>query len=276
MRLRVAAQMPAGDPGVAQGVGHAVPVPGGAVQDPGLVEVGEGLAGAGRALVGHADLVEGLGLARAGRPATGRSPRLPRPGGSAASCRPVCWLTALSSSDACAIRAGSARSRAACRARVWAAIASSQYALISRKSASTWVRSAHLRFHSCRPACWAACRMLRHSASSQAAASSCVPSAGPTAAGDRDRHPAPERVQHPVGPVGGVQVVVEQPADGLPLRGLGIVARGAHGRVAADEVVEPELAVRGRGQQVMIQQGGEGLLRLGEGGSRPARPRPAG
>ena len=37
--------------------------------------------------------------------------------------------------------------------------------------------------------------------------------------------------------------------------------RGAHGRVPADQVVETELAGRGRYQQVMIEQGGEGFFR---------------
>ena len=48
--------------------------------------------------------------------------------------------------------------------------------------------------------------------------------------------------------------------------------RPAHGRIAADEVMEAELAGRGPGQQVVIEQGGEGLLRFGEGAS-PQRGR---
>ncbi len=90
---------------------------------------------------------------------------------------------------------------------------------------------------------------------------------------DRYRHPAPERVQQPVGLVGGVQVVVEEPADRLPLHGRRVVSRGAHGRVSADEVVEPELAARGRGQQVMVEQDADGLLRLGEGAAAQGRRR---
>ncbi len=110
--------------------------------------------------------------------------------------------------------------------------------------------------------------------------------------GNRHRHPAPERMKHPVSLVGRVQVVVKEPGDGLPLLRLGVITRGAHGRVSADEVVETELAGWGPGQQVMIEQGGEGLLGLGEGaaaqgrrsvqadrqrtGSRPAAGRTAG
>jgi hypothetical protein len=82
--------------------------------------------------------------------------------------------------------------------------------------------------------------------------------------GHRRGCPAPERVQDLVRLVSGVQVVIQQPADGLPLLGLGIIARRAHGRVPADEVVEMELAVRGPGQQMVIEQGGEGFFRLGQ------------
>ena len=48
---------------MAQRIGHAALVRGGGVQDPCFVEIGEGLAGTGRALVGQAYLVEGFGLA---------------------------------------------------------------------------------------------------------------------------------------------------------------------------------------------------------------------
>ncbi len=90
--------------------------------------------------------------------------------------------------------------------------------------------------------------MLRHSDSSQPAASSWVLSAGLPAGiwAGWHRHPAAERVQDPVSLVGGVQVVVKEPADGLPLLGLGVLARGAHGRVSADEVVEAELLAGAR------------------------------
>ena len=69
--------------------------------------------------------------------------------------------------------------------------------------------------------------------------------------GDRQRHPAPERVQHPVGLIGCVQVVVKEPADGLPLLRPGVLMGGTRGRVSADEVVETELASCGPGQQVI-------------------------
>ena len=46
-----------------QRIGHAVLVRGVAVQSPRFVEIGEGLMGASRTLVGHADLVEGFGFA---------------------------------------------------------------------------------------------------------------------------------------------------------------------------------------------------------------------
>ena len=90
-------------------------------------------------------------------------------------------------------------------------------------------------------------------------------------AGDRYRHPAPERVQHPVGRVGAVQVVVEQPADRLPARRRWVVTLGAHGRVPADQVVEHELAARGRGQQMMVHLRVDGFLGLGERGAAQRR-----
>src|SRR5215831_12217514 len=61
--LGVAPQMPAGDAGMAQRVGHAVLVRGGEVQNPRFIEISECLTGTGRALVGQAYLVERLGLA---------------------------------------------------------------------------------------------------------------------------------------------------------------------------------------------------------------------
>src|SRR5208283_3368930 len=61
--LAVTAQMPAGDTGMAQGIGHAARVRGGLVQNPGFGEIGERLTGTGCALVCQAYLVEGLGLA---------------------------------------------------------------------------------------------------------------------------------------------------------------------------------------------------------------------
>jgi len=82
--------------------------------------------------------------------------------------------------------------------------------------------------------------------------------------GDLHGRPAPQRVQDPVGLIGCVQVVVKEPAHGLPLLSLGVITRGARGRIAADEVVEAELAIGGPGQQVTIEQGDEGLLRLGD------------
>ena len=75
--------------------------------------------------------------------------------------------------------------------------------------------------------------------------------------------PAPERAQYAVGLVGRVQVVVEQPAHGLPPLGGRVVPRGQRDRVAVDEVVEPERSAGGQGQQVMVEQGAERLLRLG-------------
>ena len=76
-------------------------------------------------------------------------------------------------------------------------------------------------------------------------------------AGDRDRHPAPERVKFPVGQVGGVQVVVEEPPDRLPPHGRWLVPLGAHGRVAADEVMEHNWPPGAAGQQVMVKQGAD-------------------
>jgi hypothetical protein len=59
----VTPELPAGNPGVTQRIGHAVLVPGLVVDDPCFVEIGEGLTGTGGPLVGHAYLVEGFGLA---------------------------------------------------------------------------------------------------------------------------------------------------------------------------------------------------------------------
>ena len=110
--------------------------------------------------------------------------------------------------------------------------------------------------------------MLRHSDSSQPAASSRVPRAGLPpgnwAGGAEARRRSGCR-NLPVGQVGGVQVVVEEPAYGLPLPGPGAIFRGARGRIAVDEVMEAELSAGDLGQQVIIQQGDERLLRLGEG-----------
>ncbi len=71
-------------------------------------------------------------------------------------------------------------------------------------------------------------------------------------------------MKDPVGLIGCVQVVVKEPADGLPLLSLGVITCGAHGRITADEVVEAELTVGGPGQQVTIEQRDERLLRLGD------------
>ena len=61
--LGVTAQMPAGDTGMAQGIGHAARVRGGAVQNPCFLKIGERLTGTGGALVSQAYLVQGPGLA---------------------------------------------------------------------------------------------------------------------------------------------------------------------------------------------------------------------
>ena len=68
-------------------------------------------------------------------------------------------------------------------------------------------------------------------------------------------------MQQPVGPVGRVQVVVEQPGHRLLLLGFVVLSPGPPGRVAADQVVQPVLAVGGLGQQVTVEQHPEGLLR---------------
>ena len=70
------------------------------------------------------------------------------------------------------------------------------------------------------------------------------------------------------GLVGGVQVVVEEPADRLPLPGPRLLLRGTPCRVFADKVVKPELAIRRAGQQTMIGQGGQAPLGFGKAGSR--------
>ncbi len=107
--------------------------------------------------------------------------------------------------------------------------------------------------------------MLRHSSSSHPAASSGVPSGGADGwhVGDLYRRTPPELMKDPVGPIGRMQVIVEQPAYGLPLLSPGVIARGTQGRVATYEVVEAELAIGGPGEQVAIEQGDEDLLRLG-------------
>ena len=83
--------------------------------------------------------------------------------------------------------------------------------------------------------------------------------------GDRHRHPVPEGMKDPVSLVGRVQVVVQEPVDGLSPLGRRIIVRRARGREPADEVVEAELAGPVLRQQVMIKQGGAGFLRFGEG-----------
>ena len=82
--------------------------------------------------------------------------------------------------------------------------------------------------------------------------------------GDQHPPPAPERVQHPVGPVRRVQVVVEEPADRLPPLALRVVPHRADRRVPADQVVEAVLAARRPRQQVVVEQGDQRLLGLGE------------
>src|SRR6202042_1810922 len=76
----------------------------------------------------------------------------------------------------------------------------------------------------------------------------------------RPAGPGPERMQDPVGPVGRIQVVVEEPGDGLLLLSLTVIAPGPPGGITADEVMEPELAVRGRREQVTVEQYAERLL----------------
>src|SRR5450755_2605238 len=83
--------------------------------------------------------------------------------------------------------------------------------------------------------------------------------------GDRHGHPAPERMKYPISLIGCVQIVVKQPGDCLPLLRLRVLARGAHGRVSAGEVVETELIGWGSRQQVMIEQSSEGFFCFGEG-----------
>jgi hypothetical protein len=61
--LGIPAQVPAGNPGVAQGARQAALVRSLLVEEPRLVEVGQGLPGPGRALMRDADLVQGVGLA---------------------------------------------------------------------------------------------------------------------------------------------------------------------------------------------------------------------
>ena len=121
-RVRIAAEMPAGDAGMAQRIGHAVFVPGGTEQNPRLVEVGKCLTVTARAQVSHAHLVEGMRLTAP----VGLGP-VDRRGifrqGQHCLVGPVCWPTSLRSSNACAIWPRSAMSRAACRATVCAAIA---------------------------------------------------------------------------------------------------------------------------------------------------------
>jgi hypothetical protein len=59
----------------------------------------------------------------------------------------------------------------------------------------------------------------------------------------------PERVKDPVSVICCVQIVVKKPADGLPLLSLGVITRGAHSGVPADEVVKAELTVGGLSQR---------------------------
>jgi len=61
-----------------------------------------------------------------------------------------------------------------------------------------------------------------------------------------------------------VQVVVEEAADRLPPLALRVVPYRADRRVAADQVVEAVLAARRAGQQMVVEQGDQSLLGLGE------------
>src|SRR6204780_1066794 len=63
--VREAPEVPAGDPGMAQRFGHAVPVPGLVVQGLRFLKIGEGLTGTSRPLVRQTHLVQGFGLAAA-------------------------------------------------------------------------------------------------------------------------------------------------------------------------------------------------------------------
>ena len=201
---------------MAERSGHAVLVGDVEVQNPCFLEIGERLTGTSRPQVGHADLIEGVGLAApVGQRPVDRRGVLGQWQGHLEPARLLAYLTEFQCGLGGPGRVGDVTE--ACRARLWAAIASSQYALISTKPASAWMSRA-LLFHSCWPAYCAACRMLCHSDSSQAAASCWVPSAGPRPlGGNRYRRPPSERKKDLVSLVGGVQVVVEQPADGLSL-----------------------------------------------------------
>src|ERR1022692_4377048 len=89
--------------------------------------------------------------------------------------------------------------------------------------------------------------------------------------GDRHGHPAPERMKHPISLIGCMQIVVKEPGDCLSLLRLGVLTRGAHCRVSADEVVETELIAWGSCQQVMIEQSSESFFCLGEGTAAQGR-----
>ena len=105
--------------------------------------------------------------------------------------------------------------------------------------------------------------MLRHSDSSQPASSSGVPAGCPAGSWATGTAAGAGTSGDPGGQVGCVQVVVKKPAHGLPPARGHRAWRG--GRIAADEVVEAELTGGGLGQQVIIEQGDERLLRLGQG-----------
>ena len=262
---------------MAQGIGHAALVRGGAVQNPCFVEIGERLTGTGGALVSQAYLVEGLGLA------------------SPVGQRPVDRRGFLSQRDRRLVLPGLLAHRAERQRRLRDPgrigditaglqgqgvggdrlvpvrpdlhevgqqvdeIGALALPFVPARVARGLQDVAPLRFQ---PACRVFLRAQRRAPGRQL--------------GDRYREPAPERVEHPVGLVGCVQVVVKEPAHGLPLPSLGVITRGARGRVAADEVVEAELIGRGPGPAGDNRAGRRSPSPPRRGYSRPGRPRSAG
>ncbi len=264
--LGITAQEPAGDTGMAQGISRATRVRGSAVQQPCFLEVGERLTRTSGALVSQAYLVEGRGLAApvGQRPVDRRGflrqgdRRLVPPGllahGAERQRRPrdpgrIGDIPAgLQGEGMGGRRLVPVRPDLHEVSQQVDEVGALALPFVPARVARGLQDVAPLRFQ---PGCRVFLGTQGRAPSGQL--------------GRWHRSPAPQRVQDPVGPVGGEQVVVEEPAHGLPLLGPGVVFRGARGRIAVDEVVEAELLAGDLGQQVMIQQGDECLLRLGEG-----------
>ena len=275
LRIGITAEPPGRDPGMAQGRGHAADVRGALVQGPRLVVIGESLTGPPRPLVGHAGLVESvrfappvsqravdrgcvLGQGQRHLITAGLLAHLaefhgrPRDPG-----RIIQVAAGLQGHGVGGDRLGPERPDVHEPGQRVGQVGALVFPFVLRRVLRGLEDVAPLRFQP---------------------AGRVFPGAQRRARGRRvSSRPGcalPEGVQDLVGVGRAVQVVVQQPADGLPPLGPGVLLRGARGRVAADQIVEPVLPGRGPRQQVLVKERGEGLLRIGEGAAASAAAAP--